>query len=108
MADECKESKEPQTVPGPPVYPDVPLVFEGDEALTKIKYKRLYSQDQIQYWYTELQKACPGVPKGLLTQTLDLFSTHPHVLEKIVEEHQADNNCFMHLVEQPLKYDVDF
>ena len=105
MAD---ESKEPQTVGGPPVYPTVPLVFQGDEALTKIKYKRLYSKEQIAYWMGELKKSCPKVPEGILTQTLDLFSTHPHVLDKIVEEHQSDNNCFMHYLNQPLKYDEDF
>tara|TARA_R110002012_G_scaffold1816_1_gene8775 strand:- start:2860 stop:3177 length:318 start_codon:yes stop_codon:yes gene_type:complete len=104
MAD---ESKEPQTVQGPPVYPEVPLVFQGDEALTKIKYNRLYSKEQIEYWFEELKKAHPGVPEGLLLQTLDLFSTHPHVLEQVVSEHQANPNAFLHHINQELKYDLE-
>ena len=99
------ELKEPQTL-GPPEFTPVPLVFKGDEALTKIKYKRLYSKEQIEYWFEGLKKAHPGVPEGILLQTLDLFSTNPDILEQIVLEHKEDNNCFLHHINQPLKYDV--
>ena len=99
---EAKVQLLPQEVPkGTPCE----LNFEGDEELTKIKYKRLYSKQQIAYWHEELKKACPKVPNDILLQTLDLFSTHPHVFEQVTAEFKADPTCF--LKDEPIKWSLD-
>jgi len=99
QTDETKDSVEVQGGTA------VPLVFRGDEHVAKIKYNRLYSKEQIEFWHAELKKSCPKVPPGILAQTLDLFSTHPHVFDQVVKEHQADPTCF--LKNEPLKFDYD-
>lgn len=86
-------------------YEETDLVFEGDEELTKIKYDRKFSKEQLQYWFGEMKKTCPTVPDGVLLRVLDLYSTNPNILSDIVAEHKENPNKFVK--DEPLKFEID-
>jgi len=67
-----------------------------DKSLLDITYDRKFSEPQLEYWSTELCKACPKVPKGLIRFVLDMYSTNPEIFDEMVEDHKL----------HPEKYEV--
>tara|TARA_R110000824_G_scaffold149667_1_gene319999 strand:- start:182 stop:460 length:279 start_codon:yes stop_codon:yes gene_type:complete len=63
---------------------------EGAEYLYDIKYDRKFSEQQLEYWCAELEKANPKLDKGMIRMTIDMFSTNPEIFEEITADHKAN------------------
>lgn len=68
----------------------VPNCTSGAEYLYDVRYDRKFSEQQLEYWCSELQKAHPNLDKGMIRMTVDMFSTNPEIFEEIVADHRAN------------------
>lgn len=68
------------------------------------KIVRQYSEPQLNYWLSELRKAFPHMPEGMLWQTVSQYSTHPHIFEDLMQEHRANPDNFKAKEPEPLQY----
>ena len=77
---------------------------EGDLSLLDIKYERKFEEPQLQYWLAELKKAFPDMPEGILRQTLDAYSTHPHIFDELVEDCKKNPEKYKAKEPEPLRF----
>ena len=82
--------------------------MNGDDSLLDIKKERKFSPEQLKYWFAELKKACPQVEDGLLLQTLDAYSTHPHIFDEIVVDCKAHPEKYERKEAEPLRFPEGF
>tara|TARA_R110002126_G_scaffold2101_1_gene12199 strand:+ start:2004 stop:2354 length:351 start_codon:yes stop_codon:yes gene_type:complete len=73
----------------------------GGEYLNDIKYERKFSEQQLMYWMAEIEKTNPKLEKGLIKQTLDMYSTNPEIFEEVMEEHKQFPERFEVNAEEP-------
>ncbi len=81
---------------------------EGDLSLLDIKYERKFDEPQLQYWFAELKKAHPEMPDGILRQTIDAYSTHPHIFDELVEDCKKNPEKYKAKEPEPLRYPKGF
>lgn len=72
----------------------------------KEKIERKFSEPQLNYWLGELKQAFPHMPEGMLWQTLNNYSTHPHIFDDLMKEHQENPEKFKAKEPEPLRYPV--
>ncbi len=72
--------------------------------MDETKIERKFSEPQLEYWMAELRKAFPHMPEGMIWQTVDQYSTHPHIFQDLMEEHKANPEKFKVKEPEPLRY----
>ena len=82
--------------------------MNSDESLLEMKKDRKFSTQQLKYWFTELKKACPTVEDGLLLQTLDAYSTHPHIFDEIVDDCKKNPKKYEPKKQETLRFPEGF
>lgn len=68
------------------------------------KIERKFEEPQLNYWLAELKKAFPEMPEGMLWQTVEQYSTHPHIFDDLMEEHKANPEKFKAKEPEELRY----
>lgn len=76
---------------------------KGDLSLLDIKKERKFSQDQLEHWFKLLKAKFPEMPEGMLIQTLDMYSTHPHIFDEVVEDEKKNPEKYVKK-EEPLRF----
>ena len=66
----------------------------GDLDLLDNKYDRKFSKQQLKYWFDELKKIHSEMDDMLILRLLDAYSTHPHIVDELAEEHKQDPSKF--------------
>jgi hypothetical protein len=76
---------------------------KGDLSLLDNNYEKKFSKEQLIHWYNELKKAHPHMDDMIILRALDAYSTHPHIVDELVEEYKADPDKFK-VEEKELEY----
>ena len=85
---------------------DIKENAKGDLSLLDNKYERKFSKQQIKFWFDELKKIHSDMDDMLIIRTLDAYSTHPHIVDELVEEFRNDPDKFK-VEDRPLEYPAD-
>ena len=80
---------------------------KGDLSLLDNKHERKFSKEQIKFWYNELKRAHPNMDDMLIIRSLDAYTSHPHIVDNLVEEYKADPDKFK-VEDKPLEYPEDW
>jgi hypothetical protein len=72
--------------------------------LLSLPKERKFSEAQLNYWKAELEKCFPHMPEGLIWQTLDAYSTHPHIFDELMEDHKANPDKYKPKEPEPIRY----
>jgi len=80
---------------------------KGDLSLLENKYERKFSKQQLKYWYDELKKIHADMDDMLIIRSLDAYSTHPHIVDELVEEYKQNPEKFK-VEDKPLEYPEDW
>jgi hypothetical protein len=82
---------------------DIKENAEGDLSLLDNHYEKKFSKEQIKYWFDEIKKLHPHMDNMLIIRALDAYSTHPHIVDELMEEYRNDPDKFK-LEQKPLEY----
>lgn len=82
------------------------LNVKGDITLLDIDKKSNFSKEQLVYWSEELSKIYPNMDEPLIRTIIDCYSTHPHVVDNLAEEHKTNPEKFPKKNE-PLEFPKD-
>ena len=75
-----------------------------NKCLFPSKKERKFSEAQLNYWSKQLKDAFPQMPEGMILQTLDSYSTHPHIFDELMEDHKANPEKYAPKEPEPLRY----
>lgn len=66
-----------------------------------------FSQEQKDFWMTELMKTYPNIDEGFLAHILNMYTAHPELLHNLVKEYKDHPDKFKAKQFEELKYTID-
>jgi|TARA_B110000285_G_scaffold223763_1_gene279712 hypothetical protein len=72
------------------------------------KKVRKFSEVNLKNWYEKLKVLCPDVDEGMIKQTLDAYSTHPHIFDDLVADHKLNPDKYKPKEPEPLRFAGDW
>ena len=63
------------------------LVREGAD-ITYTRGENKFTDKQIAEWKLEMMRINPLIPEEMVDNILDTYQTHPHIIDRIVEQHK--------------------
>ena len=65
------------------------MEIRGDKELAELPIaEKVIDEAKINYWREQIKIMYPKCDEGLLNQILDVYSTHPHIISALAEEHR--------------------
>ncbi len=61
------------------------LVREGAD-ITYTRGENIFTDKQIAEWKAEMMRINPLIPEEMVDNILDTYQTHPHIIDRIVEQ----------------------
>jgi hypothetical protein len=65
------------------------MEIRGDKELGELPIaEKVIDEAKINYWREQIKIMYPKCDEALLNQILDAYSTHPHIISDLAEEHR--------------------